>query len=157
SMSETQITQPQLSGSTQTSVGNFRWIMCALLFFSVAVNYIDRLTISILKDPLSKQLNWSELEYGYITAAFSFAYAFGYLLGGRAIERLGTKRGLPAFVLVWSTAAMAHGLCGHFGAEEQFRLHYPWFSWADKSFVWLTLAMPMTAAGFMFARIVLGL
>jgi len=29
--------------------GNFRWVICGLLFFSVAVNYIDRLVIGILK------------------------------------------------------------------------------------------------------------
>ncbi len=137
--------------------GNFRWTICALLFFSVAVNYIDRLTIGILKGPLSEKLGWSELDYGYITAAFSFAYAFGYLFGGRMMDRLGVKRGLPLFVIVWSTAAMAHGLCGLFGVQEQFRLEYPWFSWTEKSFIWMTLVMPMTAAGFTFARIVLGL
>jgi ACS family hexuronate transporter-like MFS transporter len=52
---------------------------------------------------------------------------------------------------------MAHGLCGLIGLEEKFQLHYPWFSWAEKGFVWMTLVMPTTAAGFMFARIALGL
>jgi ACS family hexuronate transporter-like MFS transporter len=138
-------------------VGNFRWVICALLFFSVAVNYIDRLTIGILKGPLSEKLGWSEVDYGNIAAAFSFAYAFGYLLGGRLLDRLGVKRGLPVFVIVWSAAAMAHGLCGLFGVQEQFQVSYPWFSWAEKTFLFATLTMPMTAAGFMFARIVLGL
>jgi ACS family hexuronate transporter-like MFS transporter len=73
------------------------------------------------------------------------------------MDRFGVKRGLPVFVLVWSAAAMAHGLCGLIGVEEQFRLHYPWFSWTEKGFVWMTLAMPMTAAGFAFARVALGL
>ena len=40
--------------------GNTRWIICALLFFSVAVNYIDRLVIGILKKPLSQELGWSD-------------------------------------------------------------------------------------------------
>jgi len=57
--------------------GNFRWVICALLFFSVAVNYLDRLVIGILKKPLSGQLGWSDSDYGNIAAAFSFAYAFG--------------------------------------------------------------------------------
>ena len=41
-----------MSSSTPSSSpekpGNFRWIICGLLFFSVAVNYIDRLVIGIL-------------------------------------------------------------------------------------------------------------
>jgi ACS family hexuronate transporter-like MFS transporter len=137
--------------------GNYRWVICALLFFSVAVNYIDRLTIGILKGPLSEKLGWTDLDYGYIAAAFSFAYAFGYLFGGWAMDRLGVKRGLPVFVIVWSFAAMAHGLCGYFDVKEQFRMSYPWFAWSEKAFIMMTLTMPMTAAGFMFARILLGL
>lgn len=137
--------------------GNFRWVVCALLFFSVAVNYIDRLVIGILKKPLSAQLNWSEVDYGHIAAAFSFAYAFGYLFGGRLMDRWGVKKGLPIFVFVWSLAATAHGLCGLIGIDEQFRMQYPWFSLAEGGFIMATLAMPMTAAGFMLARIALGL
>lgn len=137
--------------------GNYRWVICGLLFFSVAVNYIDRLTLGILKGPLSERLGWNDLDYGYITAAFSFAYAFGYLFGGWAMDRLGVKRGLPIFVLVWSAAAMAHGLCGYFDVTDLFRMKYPWFSWTEKTFIVLTLTMPLTAAGFMFARILLGL
>jgi ACS family hexuronate transporter-like MFS transporter len=141
----------------QSPPGHFRWVICLLLFFSVAVNYIDRLVIGILKQPLSAQLGWNDADYGYIAAAFSFAYAFGYLIGGRAMDRLGVKRGLPIFVLCWSVAATAHGLCGLIGVDQLFRMQYPWFSGAEKGIVWMTLAMPMTAAGFMLARIGLGL
>jgi MFS transporter, ACS family, hexuronate transporter len=148
------MSQPDLPKS---SVGKFRWVICVLLFFSVVVNYIDRLVLAILKGPLSTQLGWSDSDYGNIAAAWSFAYAFGYLIGGRLTDRLGVKRGLTLFVLCWSVAAMAHGFCGLIGVEAQFRMQYPWFSWAEKGMVWMTLAMPMTAAGFVLARIVLGL
>jgi len=143
--------------ASRPSGGSFRWVICGLLFFSVAVNYIDRLVIGILKKPLSSQLGWSEVDYGYIAAAFSFAYAFGYLFGGRLMDRWGVKKGLPIFVIFWSAAAMAHGLCGFFDVTEQFRMTLPWFRWSEGGFILVTLAMPMTAAGFMFARIALGL
>jgi ACS family hexuronate transporter-like MFS transporter len=137
--------------------GKYRWVVCALLFFSVAVNYIDRLIIGILKKPLSQELGWSDTDYGYIAAGFSFAYAFGYLFGGRLMDRLGVKRGLPLFVLLWSLAAAAHGLVGFIDPAETFSIRFPWFSWAERGLQMLTLTMPMTAAGFMFARIGLGL
>ncbi|BCU78400.1 MFS transporter [Luteolibacter sp. LG18] len=141
----------------QAKPGNMRWVICALLFFSVAVNYIDRLVIGILKKPLSAELGWSDADYGHIAAAFSFAYAFGYLLGGRMIDRFGVKRGLPVFVLLWSLSAGAHGLCGLIDVKEQFRMSYPWFSVTEGGFAMATLVIPMTAAGFMLARIALGL
>ena len=145
------------SAAASSPGGSFRWVICSLLFFSVAVNYLDRLVLAILKKDLCGELGWSDVDYGWITAAFSFAYAFGYLFGGRLMDRWGVKRGLPIFVFCWSCAAAAHGLCGLIGVEAKFAMSYPWFSWAEKGVVWLTLSMPMTAAGFMLARIALGL
>lgn len=137
--------------------GKFRWVICGLLFALVALSYIDRLIIGILKKPIGDQLGWSETDYGYIAAGFSFAYAFGYLFAGRAMDKLRVRRGLPLFVFVWCLAVAAHGLIGLVGKEAVFRLNYPWFSSAEKGFQWLTLVMPMTAAGFVLARAVLGL
>src|SRR5437763_62182 len=107
-----------------------RWSICALLFFSVAVNYIDRLVIGILKKPISAELGWTDSDYGYIAAFFSFAYAFGYLIGGRMIDKLGAKKGLPIFVFLWSLAAIAHGLVSFIDKHAQFRMSYPWFLFA---------------------------
>ena len=154
-MSNTPVVQP--ADSAASSGGKFRWVVCSLLFSSVAINYIDRLVLSILKKDLCHDLGWSDIDYGNIAAAFSFAYAFGYLFGGRLIDRLGVKRGLPMFVLFWSIAATAHGLCGLIGVDSKLALQYPWFSWAEKGFIWMTLSLPMTAAGFVLARIALGL
>jgi ACS family hexuronate transporter-like MFS transporter len=137
--------------------GNFRWAICALLFFSVTINYLDRQLLSILKQPLSDTLGWTDADYGWITAAFSFAYAFGYLIGGRFMDRFGVKRGIPLVVFLWSTAAIAHGFCASIDVGPRINLQYPWFAWAQKGFVIATFAVPMTAGGFMLARIALGL
>lgn len=137
------------------SGGNFRWIICGLLFFSVAVNYLDRLVLAILKKDLCRELGWTDADYGWITAAFSFAYAFGYLIGGRLMDRWGVKKGLPIFVVAWSCAALSHGLCGLIDVQTQFSM--PWLKWADGFFAVTTMSLPMTAAGFMLARIALGL
>ncbi len=135
--------------------GNLRWVICVLLFFSIVVNYLDRLVIAVLKPVLSEQLGWSETDYGMIAAAQSFAYAFGYLLGGRIIDRIGPKRGLPLFVLLWSLAAIAHGFCNYIDVGAKFS--FPWFEKTEAGLAVATIVMPMTAAGFMLARIALGL
>ena len=145
--------QPQ-PAELQSVVGRFRWTICGLLFFSVAINYVDRNIIGILKMPLSKELGWGETDYAHIASAFQFAYAFGYLFGGRFMDWLGVKRGLPLAVLLWSIAAAGHGLCSHLPAGENVTLSFPWFSSATKTLTWV---IPMTAFGFMAARITLGL
>ncbi len=135
----------------------YRWVICGLLFTLVALSYIDRLIIGILKKPIGQELGWSEVDYGNIAAAFSFAYAFGYLFAGRAMDWLRAKRGLPLFMFIWSLSVASHGLISYVGKADMFRLNYPWFSSAEHGFAWMTLLMPMTAFGFISARIVLGL
>ncbi len=90
--------------------GHFRWVICGLLFFGTAINYIDRQILAILKPELSHDLHWDPQDYANIVTAFQLAYAFGYLFGGRLMERFGVKRGLPAAALVWSLFAALHGL-----------------------------------------------
>ena len=88
--------------------GNYRWTICALLFFATTINYIDRQVLGILAPLLQGEIGWSEVEYGYIVTAFQGAYALGLLVVGRLIDRFGTKSGFSFSIVVWSIAAMAH-------------------------------------------------
>ncbi len=148
---------PPPATKQQDKPGGFRWVVCTLLFFAITINYLDRQLLSILKKPLSDELGWTDADYGWITAAFSFAYAFGYLVAGRTMDWIGVKRGLPLAVFLWSTAAVAHGLCAWIEPAAQITVKYPWFSWANSAFAVMTLTLPMTAAGFILARVALGL
>jgi len=97
-------------------VGNYRWTICALIFFATTVNYLDRQVIGILKPILKDDLGIGELEYSYIVMAFQFAYAIGMLLAGRIIDKVGTKIGYALSLALWSIAAIAHAFAkGPFG------------------------------------------
>src|SRR5690606_26968168 len=67
---------------TAPKVGNLRWRICALLFFATTINYIDRQVLGILAPQLQAEMNWTEIQYGYIITAFQFAYALGFLVMG---------------------------------------------------------------------------
>lgn len=90
------------------SPGNYRWVVCALIFFATTINYIDRQVIGLLKPTLEQEYHWTETDYGNIVMAFSAAYAVGLLLFGRIVDRVGTKMGYTISVLFWSIAAMLH-------------------------------------------------
>lgn len=90
--------------------GNYRWMICGLLFFATTINYIDRQVLGYLKPILEKEFNWTELEYGYIVTAFTASYAIGLVVFGRFIDKIGTKLGYTISITVWSIAAMAHAL-----------------------------------------------
>ncbi len=106
-MNESQVSRPDGSHHGKHT-SNARWIICALLFFAATVNYADRQVIGILKPTLQSQLHWSETDYGNIIAAFQLAYALGYLLVGRLMDRIGSYRGFSLAVVFWSLAEMAH-------------------------------------------------
>ena len=91
-------------------IGNFRWTICALVFFATTINYLDRQVIGILKPLLEKDLNIGEAQYGYIITIFQLSYAFGMMIAGRLIDRFGTKIGYGISVILWSIAAMGHAL-----------------------------------------------
>jgi ACS family hexuronate transporter-like MFS transporter len=88
---------------------NLLWIICRLLFLAATVNYADRQVIGILKPTLQLQLHWSEVDYGHIIEAFQFAYALGYLLVGRLMDRTGSYRGF-IFAIASCTYLAALGI-----------------------------------------------
>ncbi|BDI32513.1 hexuronate transporter [Capsulimonas corticalis] len=98
------------SGAPGARVGNFRWVICGLLFFATMINYMDRQIIGVLKPQLSHELGWTDTGYANIVSAFQLAYACGYLFGGRLMDRFGVRRGLSWAAFLWSVAAVAHGL-----------------------------------------------
>src|SRR5687768_4618582 len=101
---------PPLAGAPRLKIGNYRWTICALLFFATTINYIDRQVLGILAPTLQREIGWTESEYGAIVSWFTLAYAFGYVAAGRMMDKIGTRLGFSLSVLAWSLAAMAHAL-----------------------------------------------
>jgi MFS transporter, ACS family, hexuronate transporter len=89
-------------------IGRYRWTICGLLFFAATINYVDRQVIGILKPTLKTELGWDEIAYSNIVFWFQTAYALGFILMGRLMDRFGTRKGFSFAVVFWSLAAMAH-------------------------------------------------
>lgn len=101
-----------LDSSTQPKekIGYYRWLICALIFFATTINYVDRAVLGVLAPTLRTEIGWTDQEYGYISAAFTLAYAIGFLFAGWFIDRVGTRLGYALYLTVWSLAAAAHAL-----------------------------------------------
>ena len=91
-------------------MGNFRWRICALLFFATTINYVDRQVLGLLAPLLQSNIGFNEIQYGYIVTAFQAAYALGLLAMGPIIDRIGTKLGYALAISIWSLSAMGHAL-----------------------------------------------
>lgn len=129
----------------EMKMGNYRWTICALLFFATTVNYLDRQVLSLLHPTLEKEFNWTNSDYANITAAFQFVYAISMLFAGRFVDRLGTKWGYIVALVIWSLGAMMHAVALPVGES------------ALKLFGWIGLgAIPVSVLGFIISRAVLG-
>lgn len=109
---------------------NYRWRICALLFFATTINYIDRQVLSLvvtdntfleatglkgLDGKLNKEL------FGYIDAVFKGAYAIGFLVMGNILDKMGTRKGFSIAIVVWSIAAICHSFAKGFVGLGIFR------------------------------------
>ncbi|MEO6050882.1 MAG: MFS transporter [Pyrinomonadaceae bacterium] len=99
-----------LPENTIRSGGNFRWVICALLFFATTINYVDRQVLGLLKGTLQGEMGWNEIDYSNVAFAFTTAYAIGLLIVGRLMDWLGTRKGFSLAIVFWSVAAMGHAL-----------------------------------------------
>ena len=92
-----------MSNIKTSKMTNWRWVMCAMLFFATTVNYMDRQVLSLTwKDFIAPEFHWDDNTYGNITAVFSIFYAVANLFAGRFVDWMGTKKGYLWAIVVWS-------------------------------------------------------
>jgi ACS family hexuronate transporter-like MFS transporter len=97
-----------MSDISRPAGGNYRWVICALLFFATTINYVDRSVFGVLEPELKKEIGWTATEFGDINANFNLAYAIGFLFAGWMIDKIGVRWGYAISLTVWSIAAVAH-------------------------------------------------
>ncbi|MDT7933413.1 MAG: MFS transporter [Sphingomonadaceae bacterium] len=93
-----------------------QWLLVGLVFIAVALNYVDRQIIALLKPTLEAEFGWSNRDYGRMASAFQFSAAVAYLAVGWFLDRFGLRRGFAVGVGGWSLAAIAHAFAGSVGA-----------------------------------------
>src|SRR3569623_2671660 len=90
--------------------GHVRWVICAMLFAVIALSYVDRQVLSVLKPTLQHMYGWSEVGYGDLAIWFQAAYGLGYVVFGRVVDSFGAKTGGAIAVSVRTIAHIAHAL-----------------------------------------------
>ncbi|MFT4074025.1 MAG: MFS transporter [Asticcacaulis sp.] len=98
---------PPSSGEQKPS--HYRWTICGLLLAAIAINYIHRQMIGVLKDPLSAEMGWTEEGYADVVFWFQAAYALGFLAWGRILDKIGARIGYTIAFSIWTLAHMFTG------------------------------------------------
>jgi ACS family hexuronate transporter-like MFS transporter len=90
--------------------GRYRWVICGLLLAAMAINYIQRQSIGLLKGPLQHEFALDEVGYANIVFWFQAAYALGYVTFGRVLDRVGARTGYAIAFILWNLSHLAAGL-----------------------------------------------
>jgi MFS transporter, ACS family, hexuronate transporter len=91
-------------------VRRIHWVLCWLLFVATALNFLDRQVLSVLAPTITAEFGMSNTAYSRVVFAFVLSYTIMFTVGGRLVDRLGTRFGMALAVGVWSLASAAHAL-----------------------------------------------
>ncbi len=96
-------------------VKSFQRIAVAMLLTTGAVNYIDRVALSIANPLVRADLHLSLAQMGVLLSVFLWTYALCQLPVGGMIDRLGPRWLLGIGVILWSIAQVAVGVVTSMG------------------------------------------
>lgn len=87
-----------------------RWGILALLFFSIAINLLDRQVLAVLAPTIRDELKLSNTEYSYVVTCFLLGLTLAQVPSGMLIDRAGPRFGLPVLMVIWSMANGLHSI-----------------------------------------------
>jgi MFS transporter, ACS family, aldohexuronate transporter len=91
-----------------------RWRIAILVSAAIAISYLDRQTLPVAVQAISRDIPLTNAQFSGLQSAFLFAYALMYAGGGKVVDVLGTRRGFTVIMLFWSLACASHALATSF-------------------------------------------
>jgi MFS family permease len=99
-----------------------RWIVLALVFAGIVINYIDRGNLSIAAPALMRDFRLAPETMGVLLSAFFWTYAAFQIPAGAIVDRIGIRRAYAVGFLIWSLASAAIALSRSAGDVIALRL-----------------------------------
>ena len=91
-------------------VNGLRWWIIGLIFVATVINYIDRTAFALLWPQMGEDLGMDNSDYALMLNIFMITYAASKFLSGRLYDKIGTRIGFIASIVVWSAAAALHAV-----------------------------------------------
>jgi len=95
--------------------------MLALVFVNVVINYLDRTNLAVAAPELSKELELSNEQLGYVFSAFGWSYAALQIPGGLLADKYGPRFLYAACLITWSFSTIVQGFAKGFVSIFGFR------------------------------------
>ncbi len=100
-----QETAPRLGGVTKTDrtrVPKEAWLIVALLFLFMLINFADKAVIGIAAVPIMDELKLSPRQFGLLGSSFFLLFSVSAIVTGFIVNRVQTRWALLVMGLVWA-------------------------------------------------------
>ena len=87
-----------------------RTLIALFLFSLTAINYVDRLALSMAAKPIAAEFHLSPVAMGYLFSSYLWAYVLVSIPMGLLVDRFGSKRVAAFGIAIWSAATACTGL-----------------------------------------------
>jgi predicted MFS family arabinose efflux permease len=94
--------------------GRYLWIVVGLLWVVAMLNYLDRLLIASMRDPIKESIAMTDAQFGLLTSVFLWVYGFLSPFGGYFADRFSRKKVIVLSLLVWSGVTLWTGFVHSF-------------------------------------------
>lgn len=98
------------TSSTNRKASSIRWRILLILALASFISYVLRTNLSFAAPEMMADLGLSEVQWGYILAAFTAGYAIFQFPGGVLGDRFGPRRVITAIAVMWAVLTFATSL-----------------------------------------------
>ena len=86
-----------------------RFFIALFLLSNIAINYMDRVNLSVAAPAIAKQFNWNPAQMGWLFSGYLWTYAFFLIPSGWLADRFGARRVCAIAISLWSACAIFTG------------------------------------------------
>jgi ACS family D-galactonate transporter-like MFS transporter len=94
--------RPAAATAHQAAVPRQAWLMVALLFLFMVINFADKAVVGIAAVPIMDELHLGPREFGLLGSSFFLLFAVSAIVTGFIVNRVETRWALLVMGLVWA-------------------------------------------------------
>lgn len=108
--------RPRITALAGTKDPVHAWLVAALLFLFMLINFADRAVLGLAAVPIMQDLRLTHTQFGLIGTSFFTFFSIGAVAVGFLVNRVATKWVLAALALTWSLCQLPMFLAASVGA-----------------------------------------
>jgi MFS family permease len=103
-----------LMTGSKTVKSFYPWLVVAMLWVVAFLNYLDRILITSMRDPLVADFSLTDAQFGLLTSVFLWSYGLLSPFGGFFADKYGRKKMIIISAVVWSAVTLWTGVARSF-------------------------------------------